>query len=506
MKFKVENGSNHISIGLSDIGSYFRFDYPLSLVWNDNRGSVGKYFCLLPYSQAYRDELRNKLLANLNEDFSNNIEELYDLLGPLFSLFKNGEYSLNFSKENIFQYQTSRDNYAEVHYYPLELAFTDAISIDKLEDVKQKHQTFLEENAITKKFYASDILDYTTHNLYDASHCFFATQPDTCIDQNRVNHFEQQISAGELPFVIIMQASCYQLDLHSSYFIIDGHHKLLAYQKLGIYPSMALITYLPASSEEMEFDAEKLATLLYPWQIADLLENWDEKDTYVTEKLKNPNSPLHQFIKNGLVREYYEDRKLKHEAFYINDRIEGKSAEWYENGQLKYERFYSNGKNAGVWRYYDTSGNIHALQPYGETGHIDGELIYYHKNGQKQSSQFFSNGKYVDGTTSSSWFENGDKEGEVRYLNGQLVERKNWNSHRQLVNHDLYDDEQKQWVKKPIAANCPPQNKQNQPPGISPKNLNIIRERQYPETSYKFTWRIFAVVLLMLLQLMRMCH
>ena len=57
MEFKVENGSNHISIGLSDIGSYFRFDNPLSLVWYDNRGSVGKYFCLLPYNQIYRDEL-----------------------------------------------------------------------------------------------------------------------------------------------------------------------------------------------------------------------------------------------------------------------------------------------------------------------------------------------------------------------------------------------------------------------------------------------------------------
>lgn len=142
MEFKVENGSNHISIGLSDIGSYFRFDDPLSLVWYDHRGSVGKYFSLLPYNQAYRDELRNKLLADLNKDFSNNIEELYDLLKPLFSLFKNGEYKLNFSRENIFQYKSSIDNYAEIHYYQLELAFTEATNINLLDDVKRKHQAF----------------------------------------------------------------------------------------------------------------------------------------------------------------------------------------------------------------------------------------------------------------------------------------------------------------------------------------------------------------------------
>lgn len=61
MKFEVKNGSNHISIGLSEIGSYFRFESPLSLVWSDNRGSVGKYFCILPYNKTYRDELENKM-------------------------------------------------------------------------------------------------------------------------------------------------------------------------------------------------------------------------------------------------------------------------------------------------------------------------------------------------------------------------------------------------------------------------------------------------------------
>ena len=306
--------------------------------------------------------------------------------------------------------------------------------------------------------------------------------------------------------MIIVQAFHYQLDLHSSYFIIDGHHKLLAYQKLGIYPSMALITYQPSSAEEIEFDAEKLSTLLYPWQIKDLLKNWDEKDTYVVEKLKNPNSPLHQFVKNGLVKEYHPNKKPKHEAFYINDKVDGKSLEWFDNGQLKHEHFYSNGKRIGIWKDYYPSGKIQFVQPFDDMNRYDGDMVSYYENGQRRWIQSLKNGRNTDGFTYLCWFENGDKEAELKYLDGQIIERKNWNSLRQFVNHEVYDEEQKRLVKKIITINSSYQNTQNQPSMSSEKNLNLIRERQYPQTSYKDTWRWVAILLLLLLQFLRMCH
>ena len=282
-----------------------------------------------------------------------------------------------------------------------------------------------------------------------------------------------------------MQASCYQLDLHSSYFILDGHHKLLAYQKLGIYPSMALITHLPASAEEIEFDTEKLSTLLYPWQTKDILENWDEKDAYVIEKLKNADSPLHQFIKNGLVKEYHQNGKPKHEAFYINDKLDGKSLEWYDNGQLKHEHYYSNGRRIGIWKDYYSSGKIQFVQPFDDMNRYDGDIISYHENGQRRWIQSLKNGKNIDGFTYLCWFDNGDKEAELRYLDGRIIERKNWNSLRQFVNHEIYDEKQKKFIKKSIDTNGFYQTKPNQKPISAKKELNIIKERQYLKPTIK---------------------
>src|SRR4051812_30224756 len=96
MEFKVENGTDQISVGLSDVGYYFRFDDPLSVFWYD-QDSLERYFCVFPYSQTYRDELHARILLSLNKDFSNRTDELYELLKPLFPLFKNGEYSLVYS-------------------------------------------------------------------------------------------------------------------------------------------------------------------------------------------------------------------------------------------------------------------------------------------------------------------------------------------------------------------------------------------------------------------------
>jgi len=509
MKFKVENGTNHISIELGDRVDYFRFDNPLAVTWPYSGGTVGTYFCALPYSLEHREQLRSKLTNNLDRDFTGKVEELYDLLSPLFSLFKNGDYTLSYynSKDKeFFRYKTSQDGFADWQYMPIQIAFGNEVDINQIETVKRHYADFVKENEVTKKYAPSNIFDFTTNWIYDGSDEFYATQPFNLIDEERVSHFEMHITEGARPLAIVMNAIKPGTKLQSPYFVVDGHHKLLAYQKLNIYPALAVINHYPDSLSIEDFDFEKLSTMLYPWQIRQILDDWDKRDVYLAEKLKKPDSPLHQFIRNGLINEYYENKKLKHQAFHINDKIEGKSAEWYENGQIKYERFFSGGRNTGVWKYYYPSGNIHVLQRYGETGFIDGEQIRYYENGQKQSSQSFRNGKYIDGNTSMSWFEDGNKEGEVCYLDGRIIERKNWNKQGQLVNHDVYDEEQKRLIKKTITIHSSYQNKQNESSASLKKNLNVIRERQYPETSYKSIWRLVAILSLVLLLLARMCH
>lgn len=265
---------------------------------------------------------------------------------------------------------------------------------------------------------------------------------------------------------------------------------------------MAVITYFSSFSEK-DFDAEKLALSLYPWQMRKFFEQWDEKDDYIAEKLKSPDSPLHQIIRNGIVREYHENNQLKHEAFYINDKVDGKSLEWYDNGELKYEQYYNKGKRRGVWKEYYSSGNIRHVQPFNDDGRYDGDLTSYYENGRIRRMSSMKDGKNVDGYINRSWFENGKKESELKYADGQIVERKNWAATGQIINHEIYDKDQKKLIKKALTETVP-QNNQNSKQDSGEINLGIIRERQYPKTNWS-NFRLIALLLLIIIQLLRMC-
>jgi hypothetical protein len=275
MKFTIENGNNICSIGMSNIGSYIRFNYPLTVVWHDCRGSVGKYFCVLPYNEEYRNTVREKIHENLNQDFTNNIQGLCKILKPLFPIFKNGNYILQFYNNK----ESSIDNFEKSRYEDLEVVFPNEITdITKANDVIKNHKQFLKEVKISKEFYPSNLLEYSTSGIYKGFESLYATQPKQDIDGDRVKYFENIIKNGERPFAIIFNAYFEVNDYYSSNFILDGHHKLLAYKKLGIYPPLAMITYSPENVDEVEFDARKLAESLYPWQTKHIMEHWEDKD------------------------------------------------------------------------------------------------------------------------------------------------------------------------------------------------------------------------------------
>lgn len=455
MKFTIENGTNICSIGLSDIGSYIQFNYPLTVVWYDCRGSVGKYFCVLSYNEEYRNTVRNKINENLNQDFTENIKDLYEILKPLLQLFKNGEYNLSFysnKEKEFFQYQISSDNFSTIHFYELEVVFAQkTTNLPNIEIIKGEYKSFLKKNEISKKYYPSDILEYSTDGIYTGWQSFFATQPKKNIDQQRVKYFEDKINNGERPFAILFNSYLTSEDFDSSYYILDGHHKLLAYQNLGLYPPIALITHLPQNINDVEFDAEKLNEFLYPWQMEHILENWEGKDEYVDRTLKNPNSNLHTIIKNGNYEEYHDNGKLKHKAFYINDKVDGSSKHWYDNGELKSEHFYNKGIRIGTWKNYYSSGNIEFIQPFNGKGNYSGILVSYFENGQKRMEQVLENGKNIDGNSYKVWFENGDKEAELTYKDGQMIARKNWNSWGELINHEVFNKETRKLEKIEIA-------------------------------------------------------
>ena len=56
--------------------------------------------------------------------------------------------------------------------------------------------------------------------------------------------------------------------------------------------------------------------------------------------------------KNGKIKEYYDNVKLKIEGEYLNGERNGKGKEYHCNGNLKFEGEYLNGKRNGKGKEY----------------------------------------------------------------------------------------------------------------------------------------------------------
>jgi hypothetical protein len=440
MDFEITNGSGHISVGVSDIGSYLRYDTPLTVVWYDCHGSISKYFCLLPYNRQYRDALEQRITDNLSNNFSGKEATLYTILEPLFSLFANGRYSLRFYNSNeFFRYQSSSDNYTADHYFPLELYFTEVTDVKRIEQVKEAHKVYLESIKGNEKYYPPDLLTYTTDNVYDSYSAFYASEPQAIIDEQRVQFFKEKIGNGERPFPIIINAENSVND-SSAFYVLDGHHKLLAYQQLGVSPPVALITRLYKQDTDVDFDLELLSKVLYPWQVRHIVDNWDGKDQYLRKLLVNPASALQHIVRNGDVKEYHDNGTLKLEGYYINHLPEGMIRRWYDNGQLRSLEYYTNGKRTGTHKTWFDNGKLKSISRFDEEGQYHGPYEYYHPNGQKAGESHYEHGRDKDMIPHRSWHQNGKKSAIIRYENGKLIERINWNDWGDLLNHEVLND------------------------------------------------------------------
>jgi hypothetical protein len=194
-----------------------------------------------------------------------------------------------------------------------EIISGNAIDLQSQELKKKEYQDHVSEHKKQYGFVPGSLVDYTTANFYDAqSFSFVATQPASQLNEERVKYFEEQISKGERPFAIILNCYFEQLiknedgstsdrSLNSDNYVIDGHHKLKAYQNLQLIPPIVEITHYPKTRDEITFNVEELIEVLYPWQTEHILKNWHEKEQYILPYLEKEDSKIHAFIRNGHV-------------------------------------------------------------------------------------------------------------------------------------------------------------------------------------------------------------
>jgi antitoxin component YwqK of YwqJK toxin-antitoxin module len=153
-------------------------------------------------------------------------------------------------------------------------------------------------------------------------------------------------------------------------------------------------------------------------------------------------------IKNGEIKEYYENKKVKSITNYKNDKLNGRHAmffengnqeieenfvnssyegvkkEWYENGNLKEESNFKNNKKEGVCKFYYSNGQIQSYATYSDGLSIGDEYEWYdngvnmkHLHCNDEGTHCIDTNWYDNGKIKqiSSWVEN-------HYLNGYYVQ------------------------------------------------------------------------------------
>jgi hypothetical protein len=289
MEIEIENGSGEIYIGLTDLGSYFTFTGPIASTWFDCGGTLAKYLCV------YNTELNNiYAIRNIRENielvFSNNLSELIEILQPILQKLKSGKYRIGFiegEKQVIF---------------PLDVTRTWDVHFAKTKTVKSNENKILAQFIEYKKnkSHYNNLLDFTTSGFYDNhTYSFVATQPYDTTNLQTVLKYEEEIKEGKRPFAIVMssyyqpdtdleypytQFGAYEADWDSEKYIIDGHHKLLAYKNLGIKPNYTFIHQSYKSMLDTYFEFEEFSKFLYSWEVEHFIKNWESSEKYIDGK------------------------------------------------------------------------------------------------------------------------------------------------------------------------------------------------------------------------------
>ena len=148
-------------------------------------------------------------------------------------------------------------------------------------------------------------------------------------------------------------------------------------------------------------------------------------------------------VPDGPVKEFDENRTLRFEAVYKNNRIEGEAVRYSEQGKIISQENYQQGKLNGLVRYYNyckqgtnvteanyknglldgpwtvyMPGGKPLIQAYYQEGKLQGPYTTLYKNGQVNVQENYGNGK-LQGTR-KIYFPNGNLWYQEHYKNGRL--------------------------------------------------------------------------------------
>lgn len=243
---EISNGQSIFELKLNELGSYVKFKKPLAINWSDCRGSITQFYAIFSYLQEYQDSIQDSLRLKLNDGtFELNSE--FNEISKLLSLFENGKYNISFEPKYKFEISDRWDW-----------------------DLAKNYKLFTSNSIIreeSEEIYSDEKgnLDYLTESYYNAySEYFIFTQPSEVLNKERIDFYKKEILKGKKPLAIIYSGysqtkgtykdgSNWIRTYRSGNFIIDGHHKLIAYKTLNLTPSLLRIEKIYDSDNELNF-------------------------------------------------------------------------------------------------------------------------------------------------------------------------------------------------------------------------------------------------------------
>ncbi len=208
MEIEIKNGKGIIRLRhrneFNQQVFYIKND-AIALDVHDGGGTMGRYFFLSGNIN------RNIVIEDINRAMNNgevsDLNEISDIIPSLLELFENGFYKISLGDFwRMFQrYVLMHIDFD--HYYPPESLI-----------------------------------------------CF--TQSETTINNARIEYYKRIIESGKRPIVILTDAEYSEGNqlLETHFFIVDGHHKILAYNQLGIEPRVLSITRRLVGLNEIDLE------------------------------------------------------------------------------------------------------------------------------------------------------------------------------------------------------------------------------------------------------------
>lgn len=507
--FNIHNGKDTLSLEFCGNSCYLRWEKPVAVAF-ENEGSHFGYFDLIPDYNTFRFEINQLIGDKLNTDIFRDEPQFLSTFESLITALGNGKYILSLHAEESNEL-TIRS--ASVIGSPgiMELVFgkTQGLVLNE----KSAKATFTEEfeGNIYVRDNSTDLydaFDESDNYLYREMVPLIATKAHADINWESVRYFEKLILKDERPLILLFSACCEHKYQFSDYFLLDGHHKFLAYQNQKIVPKLVVLTRV-YNEADFRFLPEPLLGCLNELQKKCVFGNTFFEEPAMKWLSENPESEIHKFLHNGWVRTYHSNGQLKKEAHYRFNRIEGNARIWYIDGNLEYERYYVNGFQNGVQKRYYQSGElweeIMVNDPYDG---IASKRVWYKSGQLKMEAQCYLTIPEIEKMPLKTWFENGQVQKELDGTDRDNYEHKEWNEKGELIAHFVIEKGFKRdlsnipWAVQRAAANKKKTFTKQNSPRTTEINKRQVIERNPPlhpvPTNKDFDHRVWWVLLVSL--------